>query len=131
MTGWTAPDGTENADSQQGLFLFTATGQYSMMYVPGDEIRAVPEGETMSDAETLEAYGSFIANSGRYTVDGNGIMYEAFMAKDPAYMADFNAEEAANGTNLEFSITDGILTLEWLDGFTPGTKATLRRPGQG
>ena len=131
VTSWTAPDGTEISDPQPGLFLFTATGQYSMMYVPGDETRDVPEGETSTDAETLEAYGSFIANSGRYTVDGNQIMYEAYVAKDPSYMADWNAEEAGNGVDLEFSITDGILTLEWVDGFVPGTKATLRRPGQG
>jgi hypothetical protein len=64
------------------------------MYVPGDEPRDVPEGETFTDAETLTAYGSIIANSGRYTVDGNQLMYEAYVAKNPAYMADWNAEEA-------------------------------------
>jgi len=130
VTSWTAPDGTVDEQPQRGLFVFSATGQYSIMYVLGDEARPRYEGETQTDAETLAAYASFVANSGRYTVDGNNLMTEAYLAKDPNYMADWNADEPGNAFNVTFSITDGILTLEFLDGFNEGRKATLRRPGQ-
>jgi len=130
VTSWTEPDGTVNEQPQRGLFLFTATGQYSMMYVPGNEPRPRYEGENQTEAETLAAYGSFIANSGRYTVDGSNVMYEAYLAKDPNYMADWNTDEPGNGQNVTFSITDGILTLEFIDGYNAGRKTTLRRPSQ-
>jgi hypothetical protein len=130
VTGWTAADGTVNSQPQRGLFLFTGTGQYSMMYVLGDEPRPRYEGETQTEAETLTAYGSFVANSGRYTVNGNTLTYEAYMAKDPNYMADWNANEPGNAVNVTFSVTNGILTLNWVDGRNAGQTATLRRPGQ-
>ncbi len=128
VTSWTSPDGVTNAEPQRGLFIFTAAGQYSMMYVNTDEPRPRYEGETQTEAETLAAYASFTANSGRYRVEGNKLTYEAYMAKDPNYMADFGTEDGGNAVHVEFSITDGILTLKWLDGFTPGTTATFRRP---
>jgi hypothetical protein len=130
VTSWTTPDGSVDSAPQRGLFLFTASGQYSMMYVPGSEPRPRYEGETQTDAEILTAYGSFVANSGRYSVEGNTITYEAYLAKDPNYMADWNAQEAGNARELTYSINDGILTLTWGDGRNPGLIATLRRPGQ-
>ena len=131
VTGWTAPDGTAHPSPQRGLFLFTATGQYSMMYVPGEEPRATYEGETQTDAETLAAYGSFIANSGRYTVEGNTITYEAYVAKDPKYMDSWNLQEAGNAQTMTYSIDDGVLSLTWGEGsLNEGAKATLRRPGE-
>ena len=57
-------------------------------------------------------------------------MHEAYVAKDPNYMADWDADEAGNGVTVKFSIADNILTLEWVDGRAAGEKATLRRPGQ-
>ncbi len=130
VTSWTSPEGVRNDSPQRGLFVFAATGQYSMMYVLGDAPRPRYEGESLTDAEKLAAYDSFVANSGRYSVTGNVISYEAYMAKDPNYMADFNVDTRANVVRMTFSIADGILTLRWEDGFTPGQTATLRRPGQ-
>ncbi len=131
VTSWTAPDGAVNSSPQRGLFLFTATGQYSMMYVPGSGPRPRYEGETQTDAETLAAYGSLIANSGRYTVEGNTIVYEAFVAKDPNYMGDWNIQEQGNAVTMTYGIEDGTLTLKWGEGSrSAGMTATLRRPGQ-
>ncbi len=130
ITSWTSADGVTDDTPQRGLFVFAATGTYSMMYVLGDETRPTYDGDTMTEAETLAAYGSFVANSGRYTMDGNRFSYEAYMAKDPNYMAEFSAEDRTNAVNVEWSIADGILTLHWLDGFAEGQTATLRRPGQ-
>ena len=131
VTSWTTAEGEVNAQPQRGLFVFAPSGQYSIMYVLGAEARPRYSGETQTDAEILSAYGSLVANAGRYTVDGNRLTYEAFVAKDPNYMADWNVDEPGNLVNVTFSIADGILTLEWIDGFSAGTKATLRRPGQG
>lgn len=130
VTSWTTAAGDTDAQPQRGLFLFTASGQYSMMYIPGNEPRARYEGENMTDAETLAAYASLVANSGRYTVEGNTLTYEAWVAKDPNYMADWNMDTRANATRVTFGIKDGILTLKWLDGRNAGQTATLRRPNQ-
>lgn len=127
---WTSADGEVNERAQRGLFVFTANGNYSIMYVPGTEPRAEYSGETQTEAEVLDAYRTFVANSGRYTVTGSRLAYEAYMAKDPNYMASFSAADRTNAVNVEFSIANGILTLEWLDGFSAGQKATLRRAGQ-
>ena len=129
VTSWTPAEGETNAEPQRGLFVFTETGHYSIMYVLGNEERPQYEG-TQTDAETLSAYGSFVANSGRYRVNGDQLTYEAYVAKDPNYMASFGPE-AANGTDVRFSIADGTLTLTWLGtGRGAGQIATLRRPGQ-
>jgi hypothetical protein len=127
VTSWTSPDGDVDSEPQRGLFTFTASGAYSMMYVLGTEPRAQYSGEGQTDEETLAAYASFVANSGRYAVEGNRITFEAYMAKDPNYMAGFGTEEG-NGVTVEFGIEDEILTLSWVDGFSQGASATFRRP---
>lgn len=128
LTGWTSPEGTANENSQRGLFLFTIEhdegGSYSMMYVPGEQPRAQYSGESITDADKLKAYDSFIANSGRLTVEGNELTYEAYMAKDPNYMASF--EE--NGATATWEVNDSILTLKFTSGFMEGATATFRRP---
>jgi hypothetical protein len=125
VTSWTMPDGEVDSDPQRGLFMFTQSGNYSMMYVNSDEERARIEGEEGgTDAEKVIAYDTFTANSGRYRVSGNTLTYEAYMAKDPNYMAAFGPD-SANGVELEFSIAEGTLTLTWPN----GGGATLRRPG--
>ena len=130
VNSWTAPGGDVDAEPQRGLFMFTSTGQYSMMYVLGDEGRPRYAGETQTDEEVLRAYASFVANSGRYVVDRDRITFEAYVAKDPNYMDDWNLEGPGNEVVVTFSISDGILTLTWIDGIAAGRSATLRRPGQ-
>ena len=130
VTSWTTPGGDVDSEPQRGLFVFSSTGQYSMMYVLGDEERPRYAGETQTDEEVLSAYASFVANSGRYTVDGSQITYEAYVAKDPNYMGDWNLDGPGNEVTVTFSISDGTLTLTWVDGFAAGQSATLRRPGQ-
>ena len=117
--------------------MFTESGHYSIMYVTGNEPRpqlsgAQPLG-TPTDAEKVVAYDNFIANSGRYSVDGDEIIIEAFMAKNPNYMAAFSAQDRTNAATMTFSIEDGTLTLRRTSGFGGwgvGGSVTLRRPRQ-
>ncbi len=126
---WQAPEGQTGPTPQRGLFLFTESGQYSIMYVIGDDRE--PVGAAPTDAEIAAAYGPFIANSGRYAVSGDEITYEAFVAKDPAYMANFEPTGGeGNAQTMIFSIEDGTLTLSFGEGGPMGgATATLRRPG--
>ena len=129
VTSWETPDGEVNSEPQRGLFMFTASGQYSIMYVLGDQPRAEWSGETPTDADKVRAYDSFVANSGRYSVDGNQITYEAAMAKNPNYMAAFGPD-GANAATMDFAIENNILTLRFTSGNAEGSTATFRRPGQ-
>lgn len=115
----------------RGLFLFTASGQYSIMFVIGDAREALPDDPT--DAQVAAAYGPFVANSGRYSVSGNTITYEAFVAKDPEYMSGFAPTGGdGNSQTMTFEISDGTLTLHFGEGGPMGgATATLRRPGSG
>ena len=79
---------SEDDSHQRGLFIFTASN-YSMMYVLGDEPRAPYAGDTPTEEEMLEAFQSFVTNSGRYSLEGNRLTYQAYMAKNPSYMADW------------------------------------------
>jgi hypothetical protein len=126
VTSWTSPDGEVNSQPERGLFIFTQSGHYSIMHVnaPRAELS-----QSSTDADRLAAFEPFTANSGRYQVAGNVITYEAYVAKNPGYMADFMTEEG-NAVTMTYSIDDGILTLEWTEGRSAGRKATLRRPGQ-
>jgi len=110
VTSWEV----EGAESQQhlGLFLFTKT-HYSIMYTLGNEPRAQYAGETPTATDRLAAYGSFIANSGRYSVNGNELTTRAFVAKDPNYMGGFPDNEAT----YTFRIEDGVLHLDFGNGY--------------
>ncbi len=86
---------TSDDDShQRGLLLFTPNS-YSFMIVLGDEPRAEYEGDTMTDEEMLAAYGSFAANAGRYRLEGDQLSREAYMAKNPNYMAAWPDNDGA------------------------------------
>ena len=103
---WNWPAGADAPDVSRGLFVFTETGHYSMMYVIGGARDAL--GADPSDADVAAAYGPFVANSGRYSVSGNVITYEAFVAKDPAYMSQFAPTGGeGNEQTISFSFDDG------------------------
>ena len=131
VTNWTTADGEVDDEPQRGLYLFTITradgGSYSIMFVSDDEPRAQYEGEEMTDAEKLAAYDSFVANSGRLNVEGNTLTYEAYMAKNPNYMANFGEDGGGNGVTVEWAVADDVLTLT----FENGGSATFRRPNSG
>jgi len=131
VTDWQWPEGQTAPKVQRGLFLFTESGNYSMMFVIGDARKALPDNP--SDADIAAAYGPFVANSGRYSVSGNEITYEAFMAKDPAYMSQFAPTGGeGNAQKVTYSISDGVLTLHFGEGGPMGgATATLRRPRAG
>lgn len=118
LTGLESADGTAVAPILPSLFLYTGT-HYSTMYARGDEARADLSDEP-SDEEIVAAYGSFVANSGRYDIDGDQITTRAFVAKNPNYMHAWpdNAQQAYT-----FAVDGDQLVLNFEDGF----KATFRR----
>ena len=86
-----------------------------MMYVIGEAREAL--GENPTDAGIAAAYNPFVANSGRYTVPGNEVTYQAFVAKDPAYISEFEPTGGeGNAQALTFNIDDGTLTLSFGEG---------------
>lgn len=129
IASWQTADGQVDSMPQRGLFLFTESGHYSVMYVAGDQPRAQWSGATMTDAEKMAAYDSFIANAGRYSVQGTEITYEAYLAKNPNYMANFGTQ-AGNAARIGFSVQGDLLTLRFLSGNNAGQIATLRRAGR-
>jgi len=48
----------------------------------------------MTDEEILAAYRSFIAKTGRYRLEGDQLIREAYMVKDPDYMAAWPDNDA-------------------------------------
>ncbi len=121
VTSWTDADGNTNDDPQPALYVFTPT-HYSIMIAQGEEPRAGYEGDDMADNEKVGAYDSFIANSGRYEVDGNVLKTRAYVAKDPNYMGDWPENEAT----YEFAQDGEALTIKSLT-FAIGFTITLRQ----
>ena len=108
--------GNFNEDPLPGLFVFTST-HYSMMFAIGDGPRAQFAGESGTDEERLAAYSSFIANTGRYRVEGDQLTYRAFVAKYPNYMADW----PENAETVTVHIDGDTLEWTWGEEFFPGT----------
>ena len=106
-TSYTDADGNTNDKPQPALYIFTAT-HYSIMIATGDEPRVRSEGEDITDAERVVAYQSFIANTGRYEVDGNTLKTRAFVAKSPNYMGDWPENERT----VEFEVDGDQLTIK-------------------
>ena len=108
---------------QRGLFVFTDS-HYSMMFVRGDSGRATyPTDRSMSDAETLVAYRSITANSGRYSITGDQLTVEAYMANDPNYMAGW----PENAWNFTVEISGDTMTWKPAGMLGVGETVVLRR----
>ncbi len=63
------------------------------MIAAAEEPRTRYEGEDLTNVEKVGAYNTFIANSGRYEIDGSTLKTRAFVAKDPNYMGDWPENE--------------------------------------
>ena len=113
LTTITDADGNEQ-DALPGLFVFSST-HYSMMYTIGDGPRPQYPGPSATDAELLTAYNTFIANSGRYSVDGDQLTFRAYVAKDPNYQAGW----PENATTVTVNIDGDTRLWSWGEGFAP------------
>jgi hypothetical protein len=90
----TTPDTSfTNTNPQPSLYIFLER-HYSVMFVPGNEPRALFSGDQLvlgaeepTDAEKIAAFDSFIANSGTYEVTGSTLTTRPIVAKTPNFMA--------------------------------------------
>lgn len=128
---WTVSEWTvdgETSPAQRGIFIFTST-HYSFFFVSQGEERATPAEPGpggMTDAEKVVAYDEFTANAGRYAIEGNTLTTQAYMAKNPGYMAgwpdneqQFTVEREGNTLSLTFG-NGNTATLTRREGQTPG-----------
>jgi hypothetical protein len=117
-------DAEGNVDSSplRGLLVFTST-HYSIMYATGEKPRALMDEEDPSDEQTIKAYESIIANSGRYDVEGDRFMTRAYVAKYPNYMDDW----PENVTTFSYSLNGDVLTIKADGGPDAGTTQIYRR----
>mgnify|MGYP001792700345 CR=1 FL=1 len=82
----TGPDSAADQMAQPSLFLCGET-HYSMMRVTGNQPRALAAKDSVTDAEKLAAYDSFIANSGTYEVADSTLTIHPVVARSPNFMA--------------------------------------------
>jgi hypothetical protein len=84
------PNAGKNSKPQPSLYIF-AENYYSIMYVRGNKPRQLHAGFGLgyeaTDAEKIESYGSFVANSGTYELSGSQLTTRPIVAKNPNYMA--------------------------------------------
>ena len=74
---------TPRPGPQAGLYVFSAQ-HYSSFYVPGVQPRArFVDGNRPTEAEKATAYDTFIAGAGTYTFDGETLVLEADLRKNP------------------------------------------------
>jgi hypothetical protein len=118
----------EEGDPQPGLLIFTETN-YSMMFVPAGMTREQYTGEEMTEAEMVAAMQTLVANSGRYTREGDQITTEAYVALNPNYMANWGE----NHLTYTFKVEGDLLHLTWPAGFAgadnPPFTGTFRKVG--
>ncbi len=82
----TGPDSAASTTVQPSLYLF-GDKHYSMMRVTGNQPRALAAADSVTDAEKLAAYDSFIANSGTYEVADSTLTIHPVVARSPNFMA--------------------------------------------
>jgi len=113
-------DGWVAEDLQPSLLIF-AGGYYSNMHVPvGDDGKSkprkrLPDRDSRTDAQTVEAWRTITANSGSYKVSGSEIAFTVLVAKSPNFM-DGGSFKAS------FKVEGDTLTLE-----TPNFRVTRKR----
>lgn len=82
----TGPDSAPGTTVQPSVYLFGNT-HYSMMRVTGNQPRALAATDSVTDAEKLAAYDSFIANTGTYEVGDSTITIHPVVARSPNFMS--------------------------------------------
>ena len=82
----TGPDSSPTATVQPSVYLF-GDKHYSMMRVTGNQPRTLAARDSMTDAEKITAYDSFIANSGTYEVADSTLTMHPVVARSPNYMS--------------------------------------------
>lgn len=82
----TGPDSAVGTTVQPSVYLFGDT-HYSMMRVTGNSPRALAAADSVTDAEKLAAYDSFIANTGTYEVADSTITIHPVVARSPNFMS--------------------------------------------
>ena len=115
-------DGNLDSAPLGGLMIFTST-HYSIMYAIGEKPRALMDEENPTDEQTINAYESIIANSGRYDIEGSEFVTRAYVAKYPNYMDDW----PENVTTFSYSIDGDALTIKADSGPDAGTTQKYRR----
>ena len=71
---------------QPSVYLF-GDKHYSMMRVTGNQPRTLASKDSMTDAEKIAAYDSFIANSGTYEVADSTLTMHPVVARSPNFMS--------------------------------------------
>jgi hypothetical protein len=82
----TGPDSSANTTVQPSVYLFGDT-HYSMMRVTGNQPRTLAAADSVTDAEKLAAYDSFVANTGTYEVADSTITIHPIVARSPNFMS--------------------------------------------
>ena len=80
------PDSAANTTVQPSVYLFSDT-HYSMMRVTGNQPRPLAARDSVTDAEKLAAYDSFIANAGTYEVADSTLTIHPVVARSPNFMS--------------------------------------------
>ena len=111
-------------ESHLGALIFTE-GSYSFMLANGNEPRALFADPEPTAEEVIAAYNSITANSGRYQLEGNEINFEAYMAKNPNYMAAWPDNDAQgtltmDGDVLVANVMGRTLRLQRVEGGDDG-----------
>ena len=82
----TGPDSAVKTIVPLGLYQF-GDRHYSIMRVTSSEPRTLAAGSTLTDAEKLAAYDSFLANAGTYEVADSTLTVHPVVAKSPNFMS--------------------------------------------
>ncbi len=82
----TGADSADNTTVQPSVFLF-GEKHYSIMRVTGNQPRTLAATDSITDAEKLAAYDSFVANSGTYEVADSTLTIHPVVARSPNFMS--------------------------------------------
>ena len=82
----TGADSAAGTTTQPSLYLF-GDRHYSMMRVTGNQPRTLAASDSVTDAEKLAAYDSFVANSGTYEVADSTLTIHPVVARSPNFMS--------------------------------------------
>jgi hypothetical protein len=82
----TGPDSAAKTIVPLGLYQF-GDKHYSIMRVTASQPRTLAAAATVTDAEKLAAYDSFLANAGTYEVSDTTLTVRPIVAKSPNFMA--------------------------------------------
>ena len=103
-------------ESPQPALILFVDGHYATSAVVADSARTFADPDSLSGEEKIQAFAGYAGSAGTYEVQGDSLVTNSYVTKDPRDMTDWPHNVSTRGIRVEGNVAyidlgDAVLTL--------------------